>query len=129
VFDNFLDATANDNTTPASQFPGWTGVELAVWKGISEWASLPHGDGSGDPVASNVIGDGGANFDAMWAGSADGIGTSNQNIVSSQPTCGGGGTLAYCETPISDGWRIRFCDEWTWDDGPGAIGPRFDLQG
>jgi len=129
VFDNFLDATANDNTTESPQFPGWTGVELAVWKGISEWASLPHGDGSGDPQSGNVLGDGGANFDAMWSGSADGIGTSNTNIVSSQPTCGGSGTLAYCETPISDGWRIRFCDEWTWDDGPGAIGSRFDLQG
>ena len=31
VFDNFADLSANDNTTPASQFPGFTGCELAVW--------------------------------------------------------------------------------------------------
>ena len=128
VHDNFLDATANDNLAPATQFPGWTGVEVAVWKAIVEWGSRPHGDGSGDPL-SGSLGDGGANFDALWAGSADGVGTNNQNIASSLTSCGGGGTLAYCETPISDGWRIRFCDEWTWDDGPGNIGARFDIQG
>ena len=31
-------------------------------------------------------------------------------------------SLAYTETPISDGWRIVMCDSWTWDDGPGALG-------
>src|SRR5262249_35864637 len=128
VFDNFLDSTANDNTTPAAQFPGWTGVELALWKAIVEWGSLPHGDGTGD-ISGNVLGDGGANFDAMWAGSADGIGSNNNNVVSSLAVCGGGGTLAFTETPINDGWRIRFCDEWSWDDGPGAVGGRFDIQG
>src|SRR5262245_51428268 len=50
VFDNFLDPTANDNTRPASQFPGYTGCELAVWKAIVEWGSRLHGDGTGDPL-------------------------------------------------------------------------------
>ena len=128
VHDNFLDATANDNAAAAAQFPGWTGAELALWKAIVEWGSRLHGDGSGDPLNANVLGDGGANFDAFWAGSADGIGTGNNNIASAQTSCGGGGTLAYCETPITDGWRIRFCDEWTWDDGPGSVGLRWDIQ-
>ena len=129
VFDNFLDATADDNATPSTQFPGWTGLDLAVWKGITEWASTIHGDGTGDPVNGNVLGDGGANFDAFWSGSAADIGGTNNNIVSGQTTCGGTGVLAYTETPISDGWRIRFCDEWTWDDGPGTIQSRWDIQG
>jgi hypothetical protein len=128
VFDNFLDTTANDNVTSPSQFPGWTGVELAVWKGIVEWGSRLHGNGAGDPLSGNLLGDGGANFDAFWSGHATGIGSSNNNIVSSLADCGGGGTLAFTETPISDGWRIRFCDEWNWDDGPGTIGNRFDIQ-
>ena len=42
----------------------------------------------------------------------------------------GGNTLAFAETPISDGWRIRFCDNWVWADGPAQIGfNQFDLQG
>jgi hypothetical protein len=129
VFDNFADASANNNVTPDSQFPGWVGVELAVWKGAVEWSSRPHGTGAGDPLNGNVLGDGGANFDPLWVGAAVGIGNSNTNIVSAIDTCGGGGTLAYTETPISDGWRIRFCDEWTWDDGPGTISNRWDIQG
>jgi hypothetical protein len=129
VHDNFLDTTANNNTTPAAQFPGYLGVELAVWKGVVEWGSKLHGDGTGDPLNSNLLGDGGANFDAMWAGNASGIGTTNNNIMSSLADCGGGGTLAFTETPISDGWRIRFCDEWVWDDGPGTISNRWDIQG
>jgi hypothetical protein len=55
--------------------------------------------------------------------------TTNNNIVSAVSSCGGGGTLAFTETPISDGWRIKYCDEWTWDDGPGTIGSRWDIQG
>jgi hypothetical protein len=128
LFDNFLDTSANNNTTPSTQFPGYLGAELAIWKGLTEWASLPHGDGTGDPLSGNLLGDGGANFDAFWAGNANGIGTTNNNIVSSLADCGGGGTLAFTETPISDGWRIRFCDEWTWDDGPGTVSLRWDIQ-
>src|SRR6185503_193085 len=37
-------------------------------------------------------------------------------------------TLAFTETPISDGWRIRFCDNWTWADGPGTVLGRWDIQ-
>jgi hypothetical protein len=128
LFDNFADSTANSNTTPDSQFPGWLGAELAIWKGIVEWGSGLHGDGSGDPQGGNLLGDGGANFDAFWAGNASGIGDSNHNIVSAVSSCSSG-VLAYCETPISDGWRIRFCESWTWDDGPGLIGSRWDIQG
>ena len=129
LFNNFEDPTANDNTTPASQFPGWLGAELAIWKGIVEWSSGPHGDGTGDPLGSNSLGSGNSNFDALWSGSADAIGSTNNNIVSAQSGCGGGGTLAYTETPISDGWRIRFCEDWEWDDGPGTIDSRWDIQG
>jgi len=129
LHDNFLDVNANANTTPAAQFPGFTGAELAIWKGIVEWGSELHGDGTGDPLSGNALGNGTANFDAFWAGNASGIGTNNNNIVSSLADCGGGGTLAFTETPISDGWRIRFCDEWNWDDGPGTISNRWDIQG
>jgi hypothetical protein len=42
----------------------------------------------------------------------------------------GGGTLAYTEVPIADGWRIRFCEEHVWSDGPGAPGSnQVDIQG
>ena len=49
VFNNFADAASNNNTTSPSQFPGWDGAELALWKGAIEWSSLIHGDGTGDP--------------------------------------------------------------------------------
>jgi len=127
VVDNFLDATADDNVTVAAQFPGATGLELAIWKAVVEWGSKLHGTGAGD-INGNTLGSGGANFDAMWSGNTSGIGTMNGNIVSAIGNCGGA-TLAFTETPISDGWRIRFCDNWSWDDGPGTIGNRFDIQG
>jgi len=128
VFDNFADATANDNAVSPSQFPGWTGVELAVWKAVVEWGSRLHGNGSGDPQSGNLLGNGGANFDAFWAGAAATIGNTNQNIVSAIASCNGN-TLAYTELPLSDGWRIRYCDNHAFDDGPGTIGNRYDLQG
>ena len=128
VFDNFNDSFANDNVTPAAQFPGYTGCELAIWKGIVEWGSDLHGDGTGDPLSGNLLGNGEANFDAFWCGNATEIGSANQNIVSAVASCAGD-TLAFTETPISDGWRIRFCDNWTWDNGPGFINPNFDIQG
>ncbi len=129
VFDNFADGQSNNNLTPVDQFPGYFGVDMAVWKAGVEWGSLPHGDGGGDPTQTN-LGDGGANFDTTWQGDAIGIGGTNDNIVSAQSSCGGTGTLAFTETPISNGWRIRFCDEWTWQDGPGTIpgGNNFDIQ-
>ena len=128
VFDNFADATANDNTVPPAQFPGWSGVELAVWKAVVEWGSRAHGSGAGDPQNGNLLGNGGANFDAFWAGAASAIGNTNQNIVSAIASCNGN-TLAYTELPLSDGWRIRYCDNVTFDDGPGTIGNRYDVQG
>ena len=39
-----------------------------------------------------------------------------------------GGTLAFTETPISDGWRIRYLSAWSWHDGPGSVSGT-DLQG
>ncbi|MCI0633065.1 MAG: matrixin family metalloprotease, partial [Actinobacteria bacterium] len=126
VFDNFLDPTANDNVTPHPQFPGYVGAEMAVWKAVVEWGSDPHGDGTGDPYQP-VLGSGDANFDAFWAGNATGIGTTNDNIVSATLTCGAG-VLAFTETPISNGWRIRFCEDFSWNDGPGAPGPHEDIQ-
>src|SRR6185369_6452245 len=86
VFDNFADATADDNVAAASQFPGWTGLELAVWKAIVEWGSRLHGDGSGD-INGNTLGSGGANFDAFWAGNATAGGSTNNNIISATPSC------------------------------------------
>jgi hypothetical protein len=128
VFDNFSDASANDNTTPASQFPGETGAELAIWKGIVEWGSQAHGNGSGDTTQA-TLGNGGANFDAFWSGKSTAPGGSSNNVVSKINTCSSG-VLAYCEAPFSTGWRIRFCDSWVWNDGPASItGSHYDLQG
>jgi hypothetical protein len=128
LFDNFTMATANNNVTPDANWPGYTGAEMAIWKGVSEWGSSGHGGtGLGDPTQP-VVGSGGANFDASWQGNANGIGTTNENIHS---MIGGssGGVLAYCETPISDGWRIRYYEGWTWQDGPSAPAGGIDLQG
>lgn len=130
IFNNFTDAAANNNTTIHPQFPGWTGAYVAIWKGMVEWGSRLHGDGSGDPQQVNNLGSGGANFDAMYAGSANTTGGTNDNIHS-ELTGSSGGVLAFCETPISDGWRIRYYQSWTWADGPntGQGGSVIDLQG
>jgi hypothetical protein len=128
VFNNFQDAAANNNVTEDPNWPGWDGAEAAIWKGHMEWGSGPHGDGTGDGRQPNV-GDGGGNFDPAWMGSAASVGNTNHNIVSSLPSGCGGGTLAFTETPISDGWRIRFCDNWNWADGPDGISfNQFDIQ-
>jgi len=128
VFDNFADATANDNAAPSAQFPGQTGAELALWKGIVEWGSQAHGNGSGD-TTQTTLGSGGANFDAFWAGTTTAPGGTMNNVVSRINTCPSG-VLAYCEAPFRSGWRIRFCESWVWNDGPGTItGGQFDLQG
>jgi len=127
VYNDFVDTTANNNTTEDPQFPGWTGADLSLWKAATEWASRPHGDGSGDPSQPN-LGDGGANFDFVFCGAAAAAGSTNNNIVSTVSSCGGG-TLAFVETPISNGWRMRFCENWTWDDDPVSPGGRIDIQG
>ena len=51
VFNNFTDSAANNNTTITSDWPGYDGAELSIWKGAAEWASEPHGlTGAGDRV-------------------------------------------------------------------------------
>jgi len=125
VYNTFSDSQANNNTTIHSQFPGYDGAELAIWKAAVEWGSEAHGSGGGDPLQSR-LGDGGANFDPSWQGNATQIGGPDSNIHS--PLSGGsGGVLAYCETPISNGWRIRYYESWTWEDGPGNQS-NWDLQ-
>ncbi len=128
VYNNFTDSTANDNLTPHPNWPGYTKIEMAGWKAGAEWGARSFGDGSGDSTQANV-GDGGANFNFFWSGDASAVGGFNANIMS--PIAGSsGGVLAYTETPISDGWRIRFYESWTWDDGPGNVpSSRMDFQG
>lgn len=129
VFDNFTDYQANDNAAAHPSFPGYTGAELALWKASVEWGSGLHGDGLGDPHQPGDLGSGNANFDPSWQGNATGIGGPNDNIHSELPGSQSG-VLAYCEAPISDGWRIRYYSSWTWDDGPGdPPNGAMDLQG
>ncbi|MDP7061640.1 MAG: matrixin family metalloprotease [Planctomycetota bacterium] len=128
VFNNFNGSSANNNNTIHPNWPDYDGAELALWKGGAEWGSRAHGDGTGDSSQSTV-GSGGANFSFVWNGNASGVGGGNDNIISS---LGGssGGVLAYCETPISNGWRIRFYgDAWNWQDGPNNVGSGQDIQG
>lgn len=128
LYNNFSGGSANNNNTTHANWPNYDGAELAVWKAGAEWNSRAHGDGTGDSTQSSV-GSGGANFSFAWNGNANGIGGGNDNIVSSI-SGSSGGVLAYCETPISNGWRIRFYgDAWTWQDGPGSIGSGMDIQG
>ena len=126
LFNNFSDPTSNDNTQARLQFPGALGAEQAVWKGAVEWGSTEHGSGQGDPQQS--IGDGGANFDAIWMGNASAIGNSDHNVVSAISSCSSG-TIAYMEGPSNNGWRIRFCDgNFQFDDGPNNVGGRMCIQ-
>lgn len=128
VFNNWTGATANNNTTPDTNFPGFDGAEMAVWKGVTEWGSRLHGTGNGDPHQPAGLGSGGANFDAFWSGNATSAGGTNDNVVSANTSCSSG-VLAFTETPISDGWTIRFCSQWTWDDGPTTSISGMDIQG
>jgi hypothetical protein len=130
VFNNFTDGTANNNTVAHANFPGATGAVMAIWKGHVEWGSGPYANnGLGDGIASNpVLGDGGANFDNSYQGKATGVGTTDSN-VHSEIASSSGSTLAYTETPIGNGWRIRYLASWTWQDGPGSVTSGIDLQG
>jgi len=129
IFNNFTDATANDNTNSTNSFPRFDGAEMAIWKGVVEWGSTLHHIGNGDPTQVGDLGSGGGNFDGSMQGNANGIGGTNDNIHS-EIGGNGGGVLAYCETPISNGWRIRYYQNWTWADGPqGGGGGVIDLQG
>lgn len=129
VFDNFTAPQANDNTTPDPNFPGATGAVLAIWKASVEWGSALHGSGDGDPTQPNGLGSGGANFDACFQGLASGVGGPDDNIHS-EISGSAPGVYAFTEIPSSDGWRIRYYQNWTWSDGPGSLLPNeVDLQG
>ncbi len=126
VYNNFTNSQANNNGSASANFPGAVGAVLAIWKGGVEWESRSYGDGSGDPTQGN-LGDGGADFDWTWQGETTSVGGYDSNVVSSGASCGGG-TLAYAEGVSSNGWRIRFCNGWTWQDGPGD-NSSMDIQG
>jgi hypothetical protein len=126
VFNNFSDASANNNTTAHPNFPGYTGAVMAIWKGSIEWGSGPHNNGQGD-TQQTTLGNGGANFDPTFQGLATGIGGSNDN-VHSELVGDQNGVLAYTEGVGDNGWRIRYLSVWSWQDGPGAISGT-DLQG
>ena len=128
MWNNFTDTQANNNITPHANFPGADGAEMAIWKGCIEWASLLHADGDGDTHQPFGLGSGGANFDAFYNGLATASGGTNGN-THSELGGGSGGTLAFTETPIADGWRIRYYSNWTWHDGPGPVNVGVDLQG
>ena len=131
IWNNFSDPEANSNSTADPDFPGALGAELAIWKGVAEWGSQPHGSGRTDPT-QDEIGSGASNFDAFYSGLAGGPGNTNGNIISEIP-----GSLfikAYTEIPIRDGWRIRFYQNpWVWNDAPdGTLSgglDAWDLQG
>lgn len=129
VHNNFTDPDANGNQTPDPNFPGYQGAVMAIWKGCVEWQSRLHGDGNGDPTQVGGLGSGGANFDPTFQGErSGGPGGLNANVHSQISGCDGG-VLAFTETPIEDGWRIRYYECWDWNDGPGNVGLDFDLQG
>lgn len=135
VFDNFTDATANDNTTSDPNWPGVTGASLAIWKGCAEWASEPHNlNGAGDPHQPGGLGSGGANYDLTWQGETNTVGGPGDRIHS-ELSGSNGGVIAFTEGPLggpwNTGWRIRYYSGWVWDDGPGVnIGAAdYDLQG
>ena len=125
---NEFTGSANNNTVIHSNWPQYTGADLAMWKGGAEWNSRYHGDGSGDS-SQGFVGSGNADFSFFWEGEANGIGGTNDNIISSI-SGSSGGVLAYTETPISTGWRIRFYrTAWSWQDGPGTVSSGVDIQG
>ncbi len=131
IWNNFTDPEANDNPIPDPDFPGATGAVLAIWKGVAEWGSAPHGSGTSDPT-QDVIGSGESNFDAFFSGLSVGNGKRNDNIISQRD--GSSFIKASCDIPIRDGWRIRFWeDPWIWNDGPGEVltggADAYDLQG
>ncbi len=132
IFDNFTDPQANDNTTPDTSFPGYTGVEMAIWKAAVEWGARLHGNGNGDPSQFGDLGSGGANFDFYFMGNATGVGVIGDNICS-EISGSSGGVLAFTEyfNPGFTGWRMRFYQGWTWADGPttGIPGSEIDIQG
>lgn len=127
VFNNFLDASANDHTTPHDQFPGAVGAPLAIWKASVEWGTTLHGNGEGDPTQPGDLGSGGSNWSPSWQGAASGVGAIGDNIHSTISSAGLG-VIAYTETG-NGGWRIRYNEAFVWDDDPVApTGLGIDLQ-
>jgi hypothetical protein len=128
VFNNFTDSGSNNNNLADPNWPGYVGAPLAIWKAATEWASEPHNNnGAGDP--SQIVGSGGANFDPSWQGLASGTGTTTQNICS-ELSGSSGNTLAFVESPNSNGWRMRFyADAANWQDGPNTASGGYDIQG
>jgi hypothetical protein len=131
VYDNFTDPSAHDNTVPDTNFPGYQGVTMAVWKAAVEWGSRLHGNGNGDPSQPGGIGSGGANFDAYFQGNALAVGNIGDNVAS-ELAGSSGGVLAFTESfGNNTGWRMRFLSTWIWADGPGTNipGNQIDIQG
>ena len=126
VFNNFLDSNSNNNTTPHDNFPGYTGAVMALWKGVTEWSSAPHGNGAGDPH-QGILGSGNSSFDPFFTGEATGVGVIGNNIISGLNQ-NGGSTIAFMQGS-SSGWWIRFYDgDKVFADGPGTnIGFNYDL--
>jgi len=129
VFNNFTDASANNNTAANADFPSATGAVQAIWKGHIEWASEAYKLVGNQDSTQPVLGSGIADFDNTYQGSASGSGGTNDNVHSELLDNNPGGTLAFTETPISDGWRIFYLSAWSWQDGPGTVSSGIDLQG
>ena len=126
VFNNFIDAAANNNTVTTTSWPGWGGAFQSIWKGCVEWSAHPHAGGGGDPSQS-IVGSGQSNFDPIFSGEATSTGSIGDNVHSALNQ-NGGGTLAFMQGG-SFGWWCRYYENWTWNDGPGAgIGGDIDLQ-
>jgi hypothetical protein len=127
VWNNFSDLTANNNTVPQANFPGQTGAVLAIWKGHVEWSSGPYaGNGQGDGLTAvnPNLGDGGANFDNIFEGTA----TASGGFTHSELLGSGGSVLAFT-TSGGGAWTIKYYSSWTWQDGPASVTSGIDLQG
>jgi len=115
IQDNSTDPQSHDNNVPDASHPGALGAQLAVWKAAQAW-------NSNVPSAAK-------NFDYDWQGTTTANNPSQNTVGWGASNCGGG-TLAFTEPPIADGWRIVVCPEWTWADGPGSpAGGQIDIQG
>jgi hypothetical protein len=114
VWNNSADPQSNNNTTVNASYPGALGAVMASWKAARQWAS--------DTTTAS------RNFDFDYQGTTT-ANNADANTIGWASTGCSGGTLAYTETPISNGWRIVMCDSWVWEDGPTAPGGNFDIEG